>query len=262
MTDEYEYDVFGAVRAHTGGGASEFTYTGEQNDPTGLEYLRARYYDGATGRFLSEDPIPSSHSYSYVGSNPARFVDPAGACRVEVRLKSVKRGGITVGRPSLTLDWNPFDWDAAYHAYIVTYDPIDGSEKAYRGQSSGGGSSGSGGSSAAILSVFGPSGQVEVVRESWAPGFPDWDPQDKHKVHEVQEEDGKSCQTIRSRMNAAADAINAADIGYLLLTQNSSSAARELLEQAGLSTDKPGARRFWRDRYWIPGWGTDLLDGD
>jgi YD repeat-containing protein len=35
VTGTYEYDVFGAVRAHTGG-ATEWSYTGEQNDPTGL----------------------------------------------------------------------------------------------------------------------------------------------------------------------------------------------------------------------------------
>jgi hypothetical protein len=37
----YTYDVFGAVRSHTGA-STEFSYTGKQNDPNGLEYLRAR----------------------------------------------------------------------------------------------------------------------------------------------------------------------------------------------------------------------------
>jgi len=31
------------VRSHTGASSTEFTFTGEQNDPNGLEYLRARY---------------------------------------------------------------------------------------------------------------------------------------------------------------------------------------------------------------------------
>jgi RHS repeat-associated protein len=49
--------VYGALRSQTGTGTTEFTFTGEQNDPNGLEYLRARYYDNETGQFLSGDPL-------------------------------------------------------------------------------------------------------------------------------------------------------------------------------------------------------------
>ncbi|MEX2159248.1 MAG: RHS repeat-associated core domain-containing protein [Dehalococcoidia bacterium] len=74
----YAYDVFGAARATTGSSPNEFTYTGEQNDPTGLEYLRARYYDNATGRMLSQDPVSSPNLYTYAANNPANRVDPRG----------------------------------------------------------------------------------------------------------------------------------------------------------------------------------------
>lgn len=74
---EYTYDVFGAVRTQTGS-ATEWSYTGEQNDPTGLEYLRARYYDASTGRFVSRDPLPLLQRYAYVGGNPANLMDPDG----------------------------------------------------------------------------------------------------------------------------------------------------------------------------------------
>jgi RHS repeat-associated protein len=75
VTATYTYDVYGVVRSHTGG-TTEFTFTGEQNDPNGLEYLRARYYDNAVGRFLSGDPLGSG--YGYAGANPANRVDPTG----------------------------------------------------------------------------------------------------------------------------------------------------------------------------------------
>lgn len=78
VTDTYQYDVFGAVRARTGTSANEFTFTGEQTDGTGLQYLRARYYDGTTGRFLSTDPIEAASLYGYVGNNPATKIDPLG----------------------------------------------------------------------------------------------------------------------------------------------------------------------------------------
>jgi uncharacterized protein RhaS with RHS repeats len=57
VTGTYSYDVFGAVRAHSGA-ATEWSFTGEQVDgATGLQYLRARYYDPAIGRFLSRDSL-------------------------------------------------------------------------------------------------------------------------------------------------------------------------------------------------------------
>ena len=77
VTGTYEYDVFGAVRAQSGA-TTEWSYTGEQNDPTGLEYLRARYYDASTGRFLSQDPLPLMQRYAYANDNPANLVDPSG----------------------------------------------------------------------------------------------------------------------------------------------------------------------------------------
>jgi RHS repeat-associated protein len=57
VTDTYTYDVYGAVRTRTGTSGNEFTFTGEQVDSSGLQYLRARYYDAATGRFASRDPL-------------------------------------------------------------------------------------------------------------------------------------------------------------------------------------------------------------
>jgi RHS repeat-associated protein len=84
VTGTYAYDAFGPVRAHTGA-ATEWTCTGEQNDASGLEYLRARYYDPAIGRFITQDPVhgfalsPLSLSrYSYVLNNPANLTDPYG----------------------------------------------------------------------------------------------------------------------------------------------------------------------------------------
>ena len=77
MTGTYEYDAFGAVRAQSGA-TTEWSYTGEENDPTGLEYLRARYYDASTGRFLSQDPMLLLQRYAYVNDNPANLVDPSG----------------------------------------------------------------------------------------------------------------------------------------------------------------------------------------
>jgi RHS repeat-associated protein len=44
------------------GDETEFSFGGEQNDPNGLDFLRARYYDPEVGRFLSGDPSESDEA--------------------------------------------------------------------------------------------------------------------------------------------------------------------------------------------------------
>jgi RHS repeat-associated protein len=75
ITGSYTYDVFGAVRSQTGA-TTEFTFTGEQNDPNGLTFFKARYYDSSIGRFLNRDPMGGKYRYSE--NNP-------GECRRPLR---------------------------------------------------------------------------------------------------------------------------------------------------------------------------------
>jgi RHS repeat-associated protein len=63
--------------------AFRYGYTGrEQDGETGLDYYRARYYDVANGRFISEDPIKFSagdgNLTRYVRNNPVNGNDPSG----------------------------------------------------------------------------------------------------------------------------------------------------------------------------------------
>lgn len=49
-------------------------------------YYRARYYDPAAGRFLSEDPVrfaASVNFYSYVKNSPVVRIDPNGLIHQE-----------------------------------------------------------------------------------------------------------------------------------------------------------------------------------
>jgi RHS repeat-associated protein len=70
--------VFGALRSGSPA-ATDFLFTGEQLDSeSSFYYLRARYYDPAIGRFLSQDPLPSGNLYTYVRNNPVNFSDPYG----------------------------------------------------------------------------------------------------------------------------------------------------------------------------------------
>jgi RHS repeat-associated protein len=70
-----------------------YLYRGEQFDSDlGLYYLRARYYNPATGRFTSRDPYEPKiqgpdrtpidprelHKYLYTGGDPINWIDPRG----------------------------------------------------------------------------------------------------------------------------------------------------------------------------------------
>jgi RHS repeat-associated protein len=55
-------------------------FTGEVYDSTGgLDLFPPRAYDPSTGRFVSEDPIPSINPYPYVQNDPVNLLDPRGA---------------------------------------------------------------------------------------------------------------------------------------------------------------------------------------
>jgi len=78
----YDYDPYGQTTTHTG------TYTplqwaGQYTDTeTGLQYLRARYYDPTTTQFLTPDPITpiTRQPYQYAAGNPINHTDPTGLC--------------------------------------------------------------------------------------------------------------------------------------------------------------------------------------
>jgi RHS repeat-associated protein len=56
-----------------------FFYVGEQTDSSGLIYLRARFYNPSTGRFLNMDPSRQEmNPYQYAVSNPVMYTDPSG----------------------------------------------------------------------------------------------------------------------------------------------------------------------------------------
>jgi RHS repeat-associated protein len=50
-----DYMPYGEVLASSGTGASQYGFAGEWTDASGMQYLRARYYDLSVGRFVSRD---------------------------------------------------------------------------------------------------------------------------------------------------------------------------------------------------------------
>lgn len=87
VTDTYAISVFGDSVNQTGSTATPFTFQGKygvmRDGSTSLYYMRARYYDSATARFLSRDPVFSSdpraiNPYQFVFGNPMEHADVTG----------------------------------------------------------------------------------------------------------------------------------------------------------------------------------------
>jgi len=75
-----KYDVYGAIRGSSGPSGTRHKFVGQlghsSDDETGLIYMRARYMDPVTGRFVSEDPAQNGANwFIYADNNPVNSVD-------------------------------------------------------------------------------------------------------------------------------------------------------------------------------------------
>ena len=109
MAQVIDYYPYGSLRINVQNTSldEKRKYTGEHYDAeVALSYLNARYYDGARGQFLSQDPMflsdpsrqnlsdpQSLNSYSYGEGNPITKSDPSGR----------DAGVLTIGVPLLVL---------------------------------------------------------------------------------------------------------------------------------------------------------------
>ncbi|MGW2207655.1 RHS repeat-associated core domain-containing protein, partial [Streptomyces sp. NPDC001774] len=91
VSQAWNYTDYGQAADHTGTplphnpaapsgpGRNPFTYAGEYTNPeTGTQYLRARTYNPADGRFTTPDPAPQFNRYQAFGTNPVTSIDPEG----------------------------------------------------------------------------------------------------------------------------------------------------------------------------------------
>jgi RHS repeat-associated protein len=94
LVEHYQYDTFGnlvliaditgtVISTDRSDAVTRYQYTGRDWDAdSGLQYNRARWYDPATGRWISEDPIGfaggDANLARYVGNGPTYYVDPSG----------------------------------------------------------------------------------------------------------------------------------------------------------------------------------------
>jgi RHS repeat-associated protein len=85
VTGSWRYRAYGETAQASGLGPSILGYAGQLTDPSGLLYMRARWYDPTTGRFMTADPVAGNaqvpatmNAYLYAAANPSVLSDPAG----------------------------------------------------------------------------------------------------------------------------------------------------------------------------------------
>lgn len=101
---------YGAIAGQTGSASSPLGFAGQYTlGQSGLQYLRARFYDPATAQFMTVDPLVEGTRgpYFYAGGNPLSYYDPIGAFAIpsvgavcadpEVTLGCILLGGSAAG---------------------------------------------------------------------------------------------------------------------------------------------------------------------
>ncbi|MEW6155760.1 MAG: RHS repeat-associated core domain-containing protein [Actinomycetota bacterium] len=86
----FTYGPYGELSSATGTATTPLRFAGEYTDAeTGFVYLQARYYDPATGQFLTRDPLVAmtGEPYLYAGGNPLNYTDPLGLIRLRNPLR-------------------------------------------------------------------------------------------------------------------------------------------------------------------------------
>ena len=114
VTKSYRYDAFGVEKNIDENDTNAFRYCGEYYDKeTATVYLRARYYNPSTGRFISrdsfagknEDPL-SLNKYTYCHNNPIISIDPSGMAK---------------SNPWDTLPYPGYIHNAVQNEYLLSY---------------------------------------------------------------------------------------------------------------------------------------------
>lgn len=242
------YDAFG-LKTSQSGAQPKLGFTGEQQDAESLLiYLRARYLDPASGRFLSVDPAVNCLSargrvsaYSYVDNNPQRWVDPSGRCKVQLGyFPAIGHWSFVAQAETGVLP---------VHLVVRTRDR-DGGMTYYEGLAENPDEIFSGDPGSLLVqsgsgSAFGPGGDWETILDTG----------------------GESCERLDGILSYRTQWIQSLGLHYDVDGPNSNSVAYSLVQAVGV---RPSGNvngyfgewwEFWRPTIYAPGWGPGNIPG-
>jgi RHS repeat-associated protein len=144
-------DPWGVTRVGASTGPPDQRYCANlghrQDDESGLTYMRARYYEPTTGRFISEDPArDGANWFGYASNDPIGNVDPGGHSAESVRLQTIggylKLIGMFLLTGGIALDFacfpsgikNLFDLGNEYRAVMEVVRHLDTGTKVTKWQ--------------------------------------------------------------------------------------------------------------------------------
>jgi RHS repeat-associated protein len=82
VANQQSFDAWGNTRIGSGSGCSQGYCANlghKQDAESSLIYMRARYYEPASGRFINQDPGKrGTNFFAYASRNPVSLVDPSG----------------------------------------------------------------------------------------------------------------------------------------------------------------------------------------
>jgi RHS repeat-associated protein len=142
--NQYTYLPFGENLTTTESVANSFEYVGQwgvMDAGNGLDFMRARYYSEADGRFVQQDPtgVPAGvNLYSYTNNSPIYYSDPSGLIKwgqVASGTLNVIGGAITIaGIATLTTAASPLVIGVGTAALLsAVYQTAVGANQLYSG---------------------------------------------------------------------------------------------------------------------------------
>ncbi len=230
VTDTYAYDAWGNLIAQSGSTVNSYLYDAQEQDATGLYYLRARYMDPQRGEFESQDPFEgydedmlSLPRYVYGSVDPVMNGDPSGAAKVEVRFYHAmdESPKLHAGFPN--------------HAFIIITD-INKAHTQYLAR---------GGPSATW-----PWGSpITVTIDNYVKGGTDWTTNTLPTVKVI--DDGLPASYYLNKLAPEKELINSAKIPYEA-DRNSNTVAHDLIEVLGFEAQPPVPAPGWNNDLWEP----------
>ena len=127
---ESNYEPFGPSSGESG--SEDYRYTGKHEDPSGLYYFGARYYNPVLGRFTTRDTVfgdqtdpQSQNRYVYCRNNPQKYIDPDGNCLQSIIIKTTIMLGWAemkaLQAEVIYLADHPGDYSGAYYVGKLAY---------------------------------------------------------------------------------------------------------------------------------------------